>query len=319
MIDYIGNISFQKENFPEIFNSYKFPKNIKGKNALDAKESSYLYFLMNDSCSLMSHINKCFGVNLTFDLPASVAIISFGYENHIIGFDEGVIKVSINHPCLEIDYSIVFGHIVMNSFLEKTYCFYSFVDKPLKQMTELQIRRYCQDYQFETHNLSTYEKMIEIIAYNKPMYTFFYNKMPNSQRIYLKDSEYRDQYSLLLISIINDSLMLKENEIIQNCVNGVMESFRIHGKEIVEKHLQLGEFDINFIIIEKYFQFEKKFKQELTSYFKDNLLSRIRHYKTIENDHAMLHNLISNDNIICGIYNYMNEKIEEINNLLEVI
>ena len=30
----------------------------------------------------------------------------------------------------------------------------------------------------------------------------------------------------------------------------------------------------------------------------------------------MRHNLISNDNIICGIDNYMNEKIEEINKFI---
>lgn len=319
MINYIDNISFQKENFPEIFNSYKFSENKKKIFDFQVKESAYLYFLMNDDCSIMTHINECFGVNLKFDLPASTAIISFGYENYVIGFEDGVVKVSVNHPYLEMDYSIVFSHNIIDSFLEKSYKFYSFIDKPLKQMTELQIKRYYQDYDFETHNLQNYEKIVKLISCNRPMYMFLHNKMYNTQRMYLKDAEHGDKYSLLVISIINASLILKENEIIQNCVNGVMSDFRIRGKEIIEKHLQIGDFDTNFIIIEKYFQFEKKCKQELSSYFKGTLISSIRKYKQICNDYSVLHNMISNDDNVLSIDNYMNGKIEEVNNILEAI
>lgn len=320
MINFIDNIAFQKDNFPAIFSSYMFPGNEKKKYVFQAKELDYLYFLVNDGCSLITHINECFGVNLIFDLPASAAIISFGYENRLVDFDEGIVKVSVNHPYLEINHAVVFSHIVINTLLEKSYEFYSFVDKPLKQMTELQIRKFCQDYHFDTHNLPTYEKVLDIIACNRPLYIFSQDKVYNNpQRMYLKDVEHGDMYSLLIIPIINDSLMLKENEIIQNCVNGVMCNFLIRCKAILEKHLQPGEFDVNYIIIEKYFQFEKKCKQELSSYFKDTLLSSIRDYKRIRNDHTTLHNLISNDGNILSIDNYMNEKVDEINNILEAI
>lgn len=319
MINFIDNIAFQKENFPVIFSSYMFLENEKKKCVFQAKKSDYLYFLVNDGCSLITHINECFGVNLIFGLPASAAIISFGYENRLVDSDEGIVKVSVNHPYLEINHSIVFSHIVINTLLEKSCEFYSFLDKPLKQMTELQIRRFCPEYYFDTHNLPTYENVLDIIACKTPTYIFSQDKVYNPQRMYLKDAGHGDRYSLLIISIINDSLMLKENEIIQNCVNGVMCNFLIRGKEILEKHLQHGEFDVNFIIIEKYFQFEKKCKQELSSYFKDSLLSSIRDYKRIRNDHTTLHNLISNDGNILGIDNYMNEKIDEINNILEAI
>lgn len=319
MINFIDNIAFQKDNFPAIFSSYMSPKNKKKEYVFQARKSNYLYFLVNDNCSLITHINECFGVNLIFDLPASTAIVSFGYENCLVDFNDGIIKASINHPYLDIDYSIIFSHIPIDNLLEKSCKFYSFVDKPLKQMNELQIRKFFTDYQFDTHNLQSYDSVLDIIACNRPRYIFSTKKSDNPQRMYLKDVEHWDRYSLLIISIINDSLMLKENEIIQNCVNEIMRNFIIRVNEILEKHLQPGKFDVNFIIIEKYLQFEKKCKQELGSYLKDTILSSIREYKRIQDDHTTLHNLISDDGNILGIDSYMNEKIDEINNILEAI
>lgn len=319
MINFIDNISFQKEYFPEIFNSYKFPGDEKKKDLFQVKESTYLYFLLNGGSSLMTHINACFGVDFTFDLPASAVIISFGYENRILGFDEGIVKVSVNHPFLDIDYSIVFSHIVINSLLEKSYNLYSFVDKPLKQMTELQIRRYCQEYCFETHNLLSYDEILDKVVNNRPKYVFRYNIVHKEKRMYLKDAGFGDKYSLLIISIINDSLLKKENEIIQDCVNGVINSFRIRGKEIIEKYLQIGDFNTNFVIVERYFQFERKCKQELSMYFKDRLLPQIRNYKKYSSEHTLLYNMISNDENILEVDNYMSERVEEINNIMEAI
>lgn len=319
MIDFIANMSFQKEYFPEIFNSYRFSKNEKTKTIFQVKESTYLYFIMNDEISLMTHINECFGVNLKFDLPASAVIISFGYENCVLEFDEGIVKVSVNHPFLDIDYSIVISHIVINSLLEKACYLYSFVDRPLKQMMELQIRKYCQDYCFETHNLSSYDEMLDKIVNNKPKYVFRKIAEYKERRIFLKDVGFVDKYSLLLVSIINDSLSKKENEIIQDCVNGVMNSFRIRGKEIIEKHLEIEEFNTNFVVVEKYFRFERKCKKELNSYFHDRLLESIRIYKKNSSDHTALHNLISSDGNILEIDNYMNDRVEKINDILEAI
>lgn len=319
MINYIYNISFQKDNFPEIFNSYMYPSNERENCVFYAKETDYLYFLMNNSRSIIEHISECFGVDLKYDLPVSAAIISFGYENSIVSFDEKLVKVSINHPCLEIYHSVVFSHDVMDSFLEKSCVFYSFVDKQLKQVTELQIRSYFQDYHFKTHNLSNYEKLLEIISLNKPKYFFEKNIMHKTKRLYINEMGYGEKYSLLLISIINDSLTLKESEIIQNCVNGIMDRFQIRGKEIIEKYLQTGEFDINFIIVEKYFQFEKECKKELTLYLKDTLKSSIRKYNKMKNNNTALYNLISNDSGILEVDDYMNKKIEELNCSLEVV
>lgn len=319
MINFTENIAFQKDNFPEIFSSYNFPENKKKTYAFQVKEANYLYFLVNDNCSLITHMNKCFGVNVLCELPASAVIVSFGYENQVINTDEKIVKVSVNHPYLEIGHAVVFSHVVKNSLLEKSYRCYSFVDKPLKQMEELQIKRCCKDYQFDTHNVATYEKMLGIIAFQKPGYLFSQDKVSHPRRIYLKDTEYGDQYSLLLIPVISDSLMLKEDEIIQKCVNEVMRNFLIRGKEILEKYLQPGEFDANFVMIEKYFQFEKKCKQELRSYFVDTLLPSIRDYKRMEQDYTTLYNLISDDDSILGIDTFMNEKVEKINSILEAI
>ena len=301
MINFIHNISFQKEHFPEIFNSYKFPENEKMYNSIQVKESTYLYFLLNDRIPLMTHINSCFGVDFTFDLPASTAIILFGYENRILGFDEGIVKVSVNHPFLDIDYSIVFSQIVINGLLEKSYSLYSFVDKPLKQMTELQIRRYCQEYCFNTHNLISYDEILDKIVNNRPQYEFRYNIVNKEKRMYIKDAGFGDKYSLLIIKIINASLLKKENEIIQDCVNGVINEFRIRGKEIIEKYLQMGDFNTNFVIVERYFHFERKCKQELSLYFKDRLLPQIRNYKKYSSEHTLLHNMISDDENILEV------------------
>lgn len=319
MINFIDNISFQKEYFPEIFNSYKFPGDEKKKDFFQLKESTYLYFLLNGGSSLMTHINACFGVDFTFDLPASAAIISFGYENCILGFDEGIVKVSVNHPFLDINYPIVFSNIVINSLLEKSYNLYSFVDKPLKQMTELQIKKHCQEYYFETHNLLSYNEILDKVLNNRPKYVFRDNSVYKEKRMCLKDAGFCDKYSLIIISIINDSLLKKENEIIQECVNGIINSFRIRGKEIIEKHLQIGDFNTNFVIVERYFQFERKCKQELSMYFKDRLLPQIRNYKKYSSEHTLLYNMLSNDENILEVDNYMSEKVEEINNIMEAI
>lgn len=319
MINFTANIAFQKDNFPEIFSSYKFPGNQKRTYVFQAKETDYLYFRVNDICPLITHINECFGVNVQCDLPASTAIVLFGYENRVVNTSEGIVKVSVNHPYLEMGHAIVFSYMVINSLLEKSCGFYSFVDKPFRQMEELQIKRYCKDYHFDTHNLPTYEKMLEMIAFHKPGYLFSQDKVSHPRGIYLKDTEYGDQYSLLMIPVISDSLMLKEDEIIQKCVNEVMRNFLIRGKEILAKYLQPGEFDANFIMIEKYFQFEEKCKRELRSYFADTLLSSIRNYKRMEQDYTTLYNLISDDDSILGIDDFMNEKADKINRILEAI
>lgn len=319
MINFIANIAFQKDNFPEIFNSYKFPGNKKKTYVFQAKEADYLYFRVNDNCPLITHINKCFGVNVLCDLPVSTVIVSFGYENRVVNTSEGIVKVSVNHPYLEMGHAVVFSNMIINNLLEKSCGFYSLVDKPFRQMEELQIKKYCKDYHFDTHNLPTYEKMLEIIAFHKPGYLFSKDKVSHLRRIYLKDTEYRDSYSLLLIPVISDSLILKEDEIIQKCVNEVMRNFLIREKEILAKYLQPGEFDANFMMIEKYFQFEKKCKQELRSYFIDTLLHSIRDYKRMEHDYTTLYNLISDDNSILGIDDFMNEKVDKINSILEAI
>lgn len=321
MINYVDNIEFQKNNFPEIFSSYMCSGNTKRKQFFQVKKPDYLYFLVSEEHSLITHINECFGADLIFNSQVSAAVISFGYENHIVDFeiDRGIIKVSVNHPCLEISHSIVFSHTVINDFLENSCGFYSFIDKPLKQMTELRIKKFCQDYSFGTHNLSTYEKMLDIIAYNRPTYIFLQKKEHNSRNMYFKDIEHGDVYSLSIIPIINNSLMLKENEIIQKCVNELMRNFFICCKGVLENYLHLGEFNNNFVIIEKYFQFKKKCEQDLNSYLRGAFLWSIKDFKHIRNDHAALHNMISSDSNVLGIDTYMNEKTNELNKILEEI
>ena len=60
-------------------------------------------------------------------------------------------------------------------------------------------------------------------------------------------------------------------------------------------------------------------KSGLISYFNDFLLSSITDYKKNKDYSVTLYNRISNDSNILGIDNYMNEKINEINNILEAI
>ena len=167
--------------------------------------------------------------------------------------------------------------------------------------------------------MTNYNNVLDVIAGNRPMYSFSWDERYSTKRIFVNDLERRDGYSLLVISIINQSLMLKENEIIQKCVDGVMSDFLICGNEILEKHLRPRAFDINFIMVEKYLIFEKKFKQDLSLYFKDILLPIIRKYKKNGDDCASFHNLISNNSNILGIDNYVNGRLDEINNILEAI
>ena len=314
---YSNNLMFQKKHLPEIYKSYFVTESEENAEyKINAKKKKYLYFYVEAELGIVQFIEKMFCVNVQYSLPLSLCEIKFGYDNTIVYSDSGRVIFEINHPYLDYNKALIISSDVNFGILEESFAFYTYNSRPFKQLTNLKIKRCCE-YEYESHDLKSRDEFLRCVSGLEPAYTFSVSVASSKRERFIQSSFQVEEVSLIVIRTINESIALKEDEILNLCRNRVLELLTIKSIEILSRYLKMGMFANNFIIVEQFFDFERNFSKELEKYFKDKIFISIRNFARINNDYAIRYNAISGDESILKLNSFMEMHLKKFCEVLE--
>jgi hypothetical protein len=318
--DYIKNLLFQKNNYPEVFKSYAKDDTCSDCDiVISARESKYFYVYVPEDADIQIIISELFLAKIIFSQTVNTCVILFGYENSVIHTENGISTVEINHPWLSRNQQIVVSKVLYEPCLKKCCDFCTYKRSQLKQLERIKIQNYI-GLDSDIHDVTDRDDLLNYLMQAKALYKLDIKCNGKVHKGHLKDIVCSDDAILMTIDTIKEAISNKkvqEDEIISKCYKVLKEYFLGKSVELIGRYLEIGDFFHNYSVVEKSFDYVDAFESELKDFLMKKTRKTIHELRTNCEKYTTLYNSLSDDDNIRGLGRFMENQLDKLRSVLE--
>ncbi len=318
--DYLRNLLFQKQYFPGVFQSYNSDDSYSDNDiAVKIREGRFFYVYVSPDSDLQAIIRELFQVDIAFVHPVSTCEIKFGYDNAVVFIDNNVSQIEVNHPWLFRTRQVVISKLLHEAYIKKSCGFFTYKRPQVEQLEKIKIKNYCESYS-DILELKNRNDFFSCLMQSTASYNLDVKCNVQEHSGHLLDITYSDDVILKIIETINVLLSdkdVKEDTIVRKCHVVLKDYYFERSVDLIGRYIERGNFAQNFILVEKCFYCMDIFDSELDEFLKNRTRKSIHKLRTNCEGYARLHNLLSDDENILGLGDFMKNQIDNFRCVLE--